>query len=82
MPILPIATTPTHSGKAEEMLQGTGCAKMYEEFELCLAENDRSFSKCKEKMMNFRNCMDEWGLRKSALSEDRIAKGEKPTRTW
>jgi hypothetical protein len=46
-----ISTSPTHSGKAEQMLEGTGCTEIYETFELCLADNDRSFKICKDSMM-------------------------------
>jgi len=49
-----ISTSPTHSGKAEQMLEGTGCTEIYETFELCLADNDRSFKICKDSMMQFR----------------------------
>ena len=77
-----LATTPTHSGKAEEMLEGTGCAPVYEAFELCLADNERSFAKCKNAMMEFRKCMDAWGLKKDQESKVRIANGEKTKETW
>ena len=77
-----ISTSPTHSGKAEQMLEGTGCTEIYETFELCLADNDRSFKICKEPMMLFRKCMDDWGLKKHNASKARVAKGETTTESW
>ena len=77
-----IATTPTHSSKAEEMLEGTGCAAVYELFELCLADNDRSFAKCKTQMMTFRKCMDTFALENDANTKKRVAKGEQVKSTW
>jgi hypothetical protein len=77
-----VATTPTHSSKAEEMLEGTGCVEIYEQFELCLANNDRSFTICQPDMMKFRKCMDEWGEKKHVQNKKRVKKGEKTTASW
>ena len=66
-----LAVSPSHAGVAEEMLEGTGCAKAYEELELCLAEHDRSFAKCADATMAFRKCMDTFADKKLALARER-----------
>ena len=65
------ATSPSHAGVAEEMLEGTGCAKVYEELELCLAEHERSFAKCAAETAAFRGCMDAFADTKLALAQER-----------
>ena len=74
--------TPTHSSKAEEMLAGTGCAPIYELFELCLADNDRSFAKCNAQMMKCRQCMQDFSLAHDKKTKERVANGEQTTTTW
>ena len=53
-----MATSPSHSGVASDVLEKTGCAGLYEEVELCLAETDRDWSKCQQQLKTFQACFD------------------------
>lgn len=66
-----LAASPSHSGVAAEMLEGTGCVEIYEALEVCLADNDRNFSKCTEHTFKFRECMDAFADKKLALAKAR-----------
>ena len=72
-----LAASPSHSGVAAEMLQGTGCTEIYEALEVCLADNDRNFSKCREQTLKFRECMDAFADKKLALAEARNRNADK-----
>ena len=42
----------------DDMIDKSGCSKIYFELEECLGENDRKWSKCQTEVKNLRKCSD------------------------
>ncbi|GBG32999.1 Cytochrome c oxidase assembly factor 4-like, mitochondrial [Hondaea fermentalgiana] len=42
----------------DEQVERAGCAQQYEDLQLCMADNDRDWAKCQEKVKAWKDCFN------------------------